>query len=74
MLNSKNIRKLYKEAEFAKLFNFFGFSKDDSEYELQALAEMLNETHEYGCATNKYVWAYVEDLISRMIDKVNEEE
>ena len=132
MLNSKNIRKLFKEDDFAKLFDFLGYSKDSSEDELQALAEMLNETYEHSCtsgvygplvylsdtkefyqqfkdqvdefidelcaalewenfqqlleidiyditgktdcAINKYVWAYVEDLISRMNDKVNEEE
>ena len=131
MLNSTNIRKLFKEDEFAKLFNFFGYDKDNSEYELQVLAEMLNETYEYGCASgaceplvyssdtkefyqqfedqvnefteelcagldwenfqqlleleisdilrktdcaiNKYVWAYVEDLISKMIDMIDEE-
>ena len=130
MLNSKNIRELFKEDEFAKLFDFFGCSEDSSEYELQSLAEMLNETYEHGCASgacgpliyysdtkefyqkfedqvngfvedlcevlgwaafqqsmrleiyeiiektdcaiNRYVWAYVEDVISRMIDMVEE--
>lgn len=130
MLNSKNIRKLFKEDEFAKLFEFFGCNKDSSENELQSLAEMLNETYEHGCASgacgpliyysgtkefyqqfedqidefiedlcevlgwegfqqtmrleiyeiiektdcaiNNYVWAYVEDAISRMIDMVGE--
>lgn len=130
MLNSKNIRKLFKEDEFAKLFDFFGCDKDSSEDELQSLAEMLNETYEHGCvsgacgpliyysdtkefyhkfkdqvdifvedliceigwenfqenmrleiyeiiektdcAINNYVWAYVEDLIRRMIDTVEE--
>ena len=130
MLNSTNIRKLFKEAEFAKLFDFFGYSKDSSEDELQSLSEMLNETYEHGCASgaceplvyysdtkefyqqfedqvnefveelcagldwenfqelleleisdilgktdyaiNKYVWAYVEDLISRMVDMAEE--
>lgn len=130
MLNSKNIRKLFKEDEFAKLFDFFGCSEDSSEDELQFLAEMLNETYEHGCssgacgsliyysdakkfyetfedqvnefvenlcaelgwadfqqemrlyiyeiiektdcAINNYVWAYVEDAISRMIDMVEE--
>ena len=43
MLNSKNIRKLFKEDEFAKLFDFFGCDKDSSKDELQSLAEMLNE-------------------------------
>lgn len=130
MLNSTNIRKLFKEDEFAKLFDFFGYDTDSSENELQDLAEMLNETYEHGCvsgacrplvyysgtkefyqefedqvdefvsdlcevlgwedflqtmrfeiydivgktdcAINNYVWAYVEDLISRMIDIVGE--
>lgn len=130
MLNSKNIRKLFKEDEFAKLFDFFGCDKDSSEDELQSLAETLNETYEHGCASgacgpliyysdtkefyqkfedqvdefvenlcaelgwadfqqtmrleiyeiiektdcaiNNYVWAYVEDVISRMIDMVEE--
>lgn len=130
MLNSKNIRKLFKEDEFAKLFDFFSCNKDSSEDELQSLAEMLNETYEHGCssgacgsliyysdtkkfyqkfedqvnefvenlcaefgwadfqqtmrleiyeiiektdcAINNYVWAYVEDAISRMIDMVEE--
>lgn len=130
MLNSTNIRKLFKEEEFANLFDFFGYNKDSSEDELQDLAEMLNETYEHGCASgacgpliyysdtkefyqqfedqvdefienlcaelgwadfqqamrleiyditaktycaiNNYVWAYVEDLISRMIDTVEE--
>lgn len=130
MLNSTNIRKLFKEEEFANLFDFFGYDKDSSDDELQSLAEMLNETYEHGCvsgacgplvyysdtkefyqqfedqvnefieelcagldwenfqqtleleiydilgktdcAINKYVWAYVEDLISKMIDIVGE--
>lgn len=130
MLNSTNIRKLFKEEEFAKLFNFFGYDTDSSYDELQDLAEMLNETYEHGCvsgacgpliyysdtkefyqqfedqvdefidelcaaldwenfqqtmrleiydivaktdcAINNYVWAYVEDLISRMVDMVDE--
>lgn len=130
MLNSKNIRALFKEDEFANLFDFFGCSEDSSENELQSLAEMLNETYEQGCdsgacgpliyysdtkefyqkfedqvnefvenlcselgwevfqqamrleiyeiiektdcAINNYVWAYVEDVISRMIDIVEE--
>lgn len=131
MLNSTNIRKLFKENdEFAKLFCFFGCDIDSSEDELQALAEMLNETYEYGCASgvcgqliyysdtkefyqqfeeqinefiedlydglggeifqqtvgletydilvktdcaiNNYVWAYVEYLIRKMIDAVEE--
>ena len=130
MLNSKNIRKLFKEDEFAKLFNFFSCDKDSSEDELQYLAEMLNEIYEHGCASgvcgqliyysdtkefyqqfedqvneftedlctylgwatfqktlgleiydilvktdcaiNIYVWAYVEELISKMIDAVEE--
>ena len=130
MLNSTNIHKLFKEEEFANLFDFFGYDKDSSEDELQDLAEMLNETYEHGCvsgacgpliyysgtkefyqefedqvnefiedlcealgwadfqqtmgleiyeiiektdcAINMYVWAYVEDLISRMIDAIEE--
>lgn len=130
MLNSTNIRKLFKEAEFEELFNFFGCTEDSSEDELQDLAEMLNETYEHGCvsgvcgpliyysdikefyqqfedqvdefienlcaelgwagfqqtlvleiydilgktgcAINMYVWAYVEDLISKMIDMIEE--
>lgn len=130
MLNSTNIRKLFKEDEFANLFNFFGYDKDSSYDELQDLAEMLNATYEHGCASgacgpliyysdakefyqefeaqvnefiedlcevlgwegfqqtmrleiydiiektdcaiNNYVWAYVEDLISKMIDIVGE--
>lgn len=47
MLNSTNIRKLFKENdEFAKLFTFFGCDIDSSYDELQDLAEMLNETYE----------------------------
>lgn len=130
MLNSTNIRKLFKEDEFANLFDFFGYDTDSSDDELQDLAEMLNETYEHGCvsgacgpllyysdtkefyqqfedqvdefisdlcevlgwdgfqqtmrleiydivgktdcAINNYVWAYVEDLISRMVDIVGE--
>lgn len=130
MLNSTNIRELFKEDDFAKLFDFFGCARDSSDDELQALAQMLNETYEHGCASgvcgplvyfsgtkefyqkfeyqvdefteelcagldwenfqqlleleiydilgktdcaiNKYVWAYVEDLISKMIDTVEE--
>lgn len=130
MLNSTNIRKLFKEEEFANLFGFFGYDTDSSYDELQDLAEMLNETYEHGCvsgacgpliyysgtkefyqefgdqvdefiedlcevlgwkgfqqtmrleiydiiektdcAINNYVWAYVEDLISKMIDMVGE--
>lgn len=130
MLNSTNIRELFKEDDFAKLFDFFGCDRDSSDDELQALAEMLNETYEHGCASgacgplvyysdtkefyqqfedqvdeftetlcaaldwgnfqqalgleiydilgktdcaiNMYVWAYVEDLISKMIDTVEE--
>lgn len=130
MLNSTNIRELFKEDEFANLFNFFGYDTDSSEDELQDLAEMLNETYEHGCvsgacgpliyysgtkkfyqefeyqvdefienlcaelgwegfqqamrlesyeiigktdcAINNYVWAYVEYLISKMIDIVDE--
>ena len=57
MLNSTNIRKLFKEEEyeeyeeFVKLFNFFGYDKDSSEDELQSLAELLNGTYEYGCSS-----------------------
>lgn len=130
MLNSTNIRKLFKEDEFANLFNFFGYDTDSSDDELQDLAEMLNETYEHGCvsgacgpliyysgtkefyqefedqvnefignlceelggegflqamrleiydiviktdcAINNYVWTYVEYLISKMIDIVEE--
>lgn len=130
MLNSTNIRKLFKEEEFANLFDFFGYDKDSSDDELQSLAEMLNETYELGCASgacgpliyysdskefyqqfedqvdefienlcaelgwegfqqamrlemydivaktdcaiNNYVWSYVEYLISKMIDIVDE--
>ena len=130
MLNSTNIRKLFKEEDFAKLFNFFGCDGDSSDNELQSLAEMLNETYEHGCASgvcgplvyfsdtkefyqqfelqvdeyieilcedlgwekfqqtlvlevydilgrtdcaiNMYVWAYVEDLIGKMVDMVEE--
>lgn len=127
MLNSTNIRKLFKEEEFANLFGFFGYDTDSSDDELQDLAEMLNETYEHGCvsgvcgpliyysdtkefyqqfedqvdefvenlceelgwegfqqamrledddvidyAINNYVWAYVEYLISKMIDIVEE--
>lgn len=130
MLNSTNIRKLFKEDEFANLFNFFGYDTDSSDDELQDLAEMLNKTYEHGCvsgacealiyysdakefyqefedqvnefiedlcevqgwedfqqtmrlkiydiiektdyAINNYVWAYVEDAISRMVDMVEE--
>ena len=130
MLNSTNIRKLFKEDEFANLFDFFGYDTDSSYDELQDLAEMLNETYEHGCvsgacgplvyysgtkefyqefedqvdefvenlcadlgwegfqyvmrleiydiigktdcAINNYVWSYVEYLISKMIDIVEE--
>lgn len=130
MLNSTNIRKLFNEEDFAKLFNFFGCDRDSSDNELQSLAEMLNETYEHGCASgacgllsyysgteefyqqfelqvdeyieilcaelgwadfqqtlrleiydilgrtecaiNNYVWAYVEDLIGKMIDMIEE--
>lgn len=52
MLNSTNIRKLFKENdEFAKLFAFFSCDIDSSYDELQALAEMLNETYKHGCAS-----------------------
>lgn len=51
MLNSTNIRKLFKEDEFANLFGFFGYDTDSSDDELQDLAEMLNETYEHGCVS-----------------------